>query len=136
LTFTRPFEWFTGETPATLGWNQTAPTPSTGLIHEDESGLVWLFIHRPMPNWKEAWRDVRSIRVGGGSEIRGRDVRFDKLFTTYIEVIDPAQGRVVVRHDFDGYVFQALPARRVAQYAIDADGFPRVHIVQLNLSGR
>ena len=135
-TFTRPFEWFTGETEATLGWGRTAPTPSTGLINEDDSGLVWLFIHRPVPDWKDAWGDVRPIRIGGGSEIRARDVRFDKLFTTYIEVIDPVQGRVVARHNFDGYIFEALPDRKVAQYVIDADGFPRVHIVSLALNGR
>jgi hypothetical protein len=135
-TFTRPFEWFTGDTEATLGWGRTAPTPSTGLINEDDSGLVWLFIHRPVPDWKDAWADVRPIRIGGGSEIRARDVRFDKLFTTYVEVIDPVQGRVVARHNFDGYIFEALPDRKVAQYVIDADGFPRVHIVSLALNGR
>jgi hypothetical protein len=71
-----------------------------------------------------------------GNEIRARDVRFDKLFTTYVEVIDPVQGRVVARHNFDGYIFEALPDRKVAQYVIDADGFPRVHIVSLALNGR
>jgi hypothetical protein len=135
-SFTRPLAWFSGEGQATLGWNQTAPTPMTGLINEDESGLVWLFIYRPKPNWKEAWTDIRPVRVGGGSEYRGRDVRFDKLLDTYIEVIDPVAGRVVARHNFDGYIFEAMPNRMVAQYVVDADGFPRVHIVSLSLNGR
>jgi hypothetical protein len=134
--FTRPLDWFTGQSPATIGWGRSAPTPMTALIGEDESGLVWLFIYRPAPNWKEAWVDVRPVRVGGGSEIRARDVQYDKLMDTYIEVIDPTQGRVIARHNFDGYIFEALPGRKVAQYVVDASGIPRVHILSLTLNGR
>jgi len=134
--FTRPFDWYTGQTPASNGWGRTAPTPMTATISEDESGLVWLFIYRPMPNWKDAWTEVKPLRFGGGSEYRARDVRYDKLYQTYIEVIDPVQARVVARHTFNGYIFEALPDRRVAQYVIDFQGLPRVHIVSLTLNGR
>ena len=135
-TFKRQLAWFTGDAEPTLGWGRSAPTPMTGLIHEDESGLVWFFVYRPVANWKDPWKDVRPLRIGAGTEIRMRDVPYDKLFDTHIEVIDPVAGRVIARHNFDGYIFQALPSRRVAQYVVDADGIPRVHIVSLTLNGR
>ena len=134
--FTRPFAWYSGEMPASMGWGQTPPTPMTGLISEDEAGLVWLFVYRPVENWKDAWADVRPVRDGAGSGYLARDVRYDLLYQTYIEVIDPAQARVVARHTYNGYIIEALPDRKVAQYMVDSEGFPRVHIVSLTLNGR
>lgn len=61
---------------------------------------------------------------------------WDRLFRTYVEVIDPVQARVVARHTINGYVFEALPDRRVALYEVDVTGIPRVRIVSLTLTGR
>ena len=61
---------------------------------------------------------------------------YDKLFRTYVEVIDPVQGRVVISHTINGYVFETLPDRRVALYEVDFTGIPRVRIVSLALNGR
>jgi hypothetical protein len=65
-----------------------------------------------------------------------RKMDFDKLFRTYVEVIDPVQARVVASHTINGYVFETLPDRRVALYTIDISGIPRVQIAQLSLNGR
>jgi hypothetical protein len=135
-SFTRRFGWFTGEKPTSLGTPTTPPTPRTGPITEDAEGLVWLFIHQPAPTWKEGWANARPTAAGRGTEYRGRDFLFDRMFNTYVEVIDPVTARVVARHTIPGYVFEALPGRRVGMYGEDMLGIPRVRIVQLELNGR
>jgi len=132
-SFTRKLDWYTGEKPASLGKPTTPPTPMTGPIIEDSEGLVWLFIHQPSPTWKEGWATAKMMN---NREYRSRDIGFDRMFNTYVEVIDPAQGRVVARHTIPGYVFEALPGRRVGMYGEDMLGIPRVRIVQLELNGR
>lgn len=132
---TRRYAWYTGETKAEIGAPTRPPTPSTGPLIEDEAGLLWVFIYKPLASWKEAWT-TRGTRVGGGHEYRGRDMNYDKLYDTYVEVIDPATARVVARHDIDGYVFEALPGRRIALFRLDQNGFPRVDIATVTLAGR
>lgn len=134
--FVRRYSWFTGETRATHGTPTTPPTAITGPLREDDEGLLWLFIHTPAPTWREAWDFPPTRYPGGGTEYSARKVSYDKLFRTYVEVIDPAQARVVARHSINGYVFETLPGRRVALYRVDADGIPRVDIALLSLTGR
>jgi hypothetical protein len=132
-SFTRRLPWYTGEEESTLGWSTKPPTPRTAAIAQDQEGLVWFFIHVPAPTWKDAWA-TRPIRVGGGSEYVIKDIGFDRLFRTYVEVIDPAQIRVITSHTIDGYVHSTLPGGRVALYTIDGNGIPRVTIAQLSLN--
>ena len=132
-SFTRNLDWFTGEKPVSMGTRTTPPTPRTAAIIEDSEGLVWLFIHQPSPTWREGWATAKMMNA---REVRSRDFSFDRMFNTYVEVIDPAQGRVVARHTIPGYVFEALPGRRVGMYGEDLLGIPRVRIVQLELNGR
>ena len=131
----RRLDWFTGEAKPTLGWSKTAPTPTTGAIREDSEGLLWVFVHTPSPTWGKAW-ETPPIRMGGGSEYAMRAVGYDKLYRTYVEVIDPRTARVVTTHRIDGYVMQALPDRQVALYRVDENGIPRVDIATLVLQGR
>lgn len=136
LSLTRRFDWYTGETKASVGSPTKAPTPMTGAVHEDSEGLLWLFIYTPAPTWKEAWTAPPIRYPGGGSEYAMRKMDFDKLHRTYVEVIDPVRARVVASHTINGYVFETLPDRRVALYKVDLAGIPRVEIVQLSLNGR
>ncbi len=36
----------------------------------------------------------------------------------------------------DSFIFTLLPGNRAAIYRIDADGFPRIEVVELSLTGR
>ena len=135
LTLTRRFDWYTGETTASIGTPTTPPTPRTAAIVEDPEGLLWLFIHTPAPTWREGWT-ARPKRVGEGVEYSPKDMSFDRMFRTYVEVIDPVQARVLTSHTINGYVFETLPDRRVALYEVDIAGIPRVRIVSLALNGR
>ena len=136
LTLTRQFDWYTPEMKGSMGTPTTAPKPRTGAIHEDSDGLVWLFIHTPAPTWKEGWEAPPTRYPGGGTEYAMRSMGWDKLYRTYVEVIDPVQGRVVSSTTINGFIFEALPGRRVALYKVDENGFPRVQIAQLSLNGR
>jgi hypothetical protein len=132
-SFTRKLDWYTGEKPASIGSRTTPPTPRTAATIEDADGLVWFFIHKPSSTWKEGWATARMMNA---REFRARDMSFDKMFDTYVEVIDPSQARVVARHTIPGYVFEALPDRKVALYMTDIIGIPRAQIIQLTLNGR
>jgi hypothetical protein len=136
-SFSRRYDWYTGETKAGIGTPTEPPTARTGLIYEDAEGLVWYFIHRPAPTWKTGWAGARPTRyAGGGTEYRSRDISYDKLFDTYVEVIDPVRARVLTSHMISGYVFQALPGGHAALYKVDQNGIPRVQIISLSLVGR
>lgn len=131
-TFTRRYDLYTGETKASLGTPTTPPTPRTAAIHEDNEGLIWLFIHVPASTWREGW-PAHGTRVGGGVEYAMRAMGYDRMFRTYVEVLDPAQARVITSHMIDGYAFDTLPDLRVALYKVDENGFPRVQIAELTL---
>ena len=131
----RRFDWYTGEAKASIGTSRTPPTPQTGPLIEDDAGLLWVFIYRPATTWKEGW-PAQGVKMGRGVEYRMIDMAYDKLFTTYVEVIDPINARVIAAHHINGYVFEALPGRRVALYRVDRDGIPRVDIAALSLAGR
>lgn len=134
-SLTRRYDWFNPEVRSTMGTKTTPPTPSVGLLAEDAEGLIWLHVHRPAPTWKEGWPS-QGIRMGGGVEFAIRDMGFDKLYTTHLDVIDPANARVVASHHINGYVFGSLPGGRVALYRVDEDGIPRVDIAILTLNRR
>jgi hypothetical protein len=135
VVLTRRYAWYTGETPASIGTTTTPPSPRTGLLIEDSNGLLWVFIYRPADTWREGW-PTQGMRVGGGVEYRGRDMAFDRMFTTYVEVIDPVAARVVAMLHINGYVFETLPGRRIALYRVDQAGIPRVDIAMLTLGDR
>jgi len=135
-SFVRRLDWYTGEAKGGLGTPTSPPTPLTGAVHQDDEGLVWLFIHTPAPTWKKGWDAPPTRYPGGGTEYSTRKMGYDKLFRTYVEVIDPARARVVTSHTIDVFVFEALPDRRAALYEVDDNGIPRVQIVSLSLTGR
>lgn len=136
ITLARRFDWYTPEMKGSMGTPTTPPKPRTGAIYEDADGLLWLFIHTPAPTWKEGWEAPPTRYPGGGTEYAMRSMGWDKLFRTYVEVIDPVQARVVTSTTINGYVFETLPDRRAALYLIDPLGIPRVQIVSLTLTGR
>jgi hypothetical protein len=131
--FERKPEWFSQRSEGALGTPRTTPPPpGVSAIEEDESGLLWVFVRTAADTWKEGWPETRP----GQREIAMKDIQYDKLFRTIVEVIDPAAGRVVARHSMNAYVMAALPGRRAAVYGTTADGEPVVSIVSLTLQGR
>ena len=130
-SFERQPNWYPTDAMPSMGTPTKAPTPRVAEISEDAEGLVWLFYHRPAETWKDAWP-----AGSGRGDIRTRDLAWNKLYYTYVEVIDPVQARLITSHTINGYVFDALPDRKIALYQVDLAGIPRVQIVSLSLNGR
>jgi hypothetical protein len=123
-------EWFSTTSPMGIGSPATPPPPAVTAIEEDAAGLVWVFIRVPAESWQEAWSGVPLT----AREVSVRDIAFEKLFRTVIEVIDPRRARVVARRFVDKWVVASIPGLRAAMYATNADGVPTVSIVQLLLA--
>ncbi len=124
--------WFAERTSSILGGPNKPPAPSIEAIREDSAGLIWVYTHIAAPTWREGWVNVRP----GQKEIRSTSVRFDKLFHTTLEVIDPRAARVVARVTIESDVVAALPGERAAVYTVGPDDIPRVKILKLTLTGR
>jgi hypothetical protein len=89
-------------------------------VQQDALGRVWVFINLPVTVWREG--DPYSPET------------MDRYYRTRIEVIDPVAGRVVTRHDLEGWALSALPGQQVALLETSADAEFQVRIVQLTLA--
>jgi hypothetical protein len=125
--------WFDGPQQGNLiGSPRKPPLPHVVGIAEDTDGLLWMFLGVAAVTWPQAWPAIAP----GTSEIAARSIKFESLFGTTIEVVDPRAGRVVARRTIDECVIGALPGRRAAIYRVDSDGFPRIIIKRFDISGR
>ena len=125
-SFERSPPWFKAQSPTLGNWD-TPPSPVIAGIWEDTAGLLWVFANVPRASWKEAWPARRS------SELSVRQVAFEKLFQTRVEVIDPRTRRVLARQLYDEFVFDVLPGPRAVSYVVDDLGVPSILVTRFNL---
>lgn len=128
--FERKPSWFTERTSGSTIGNPSTPPPSkVRAVATDEDGLLWVFVHVPATTWRKAWTrvapDVREVGPG--------DILPEYLFDTVVEVIDPQQGRVIVRRRISGSVITAMGNRQVSIYRVSDDGIPYVVVSTLRL---
>jgi hypothetical protein len=126
----RGVDWFlpTGD-GGIGGTRQTAGSHVAG-IEMDSTGLLWVLINVPSPDWASAWPpDMGS----GAGEVSLRALRVDRLYRTVVEVIDPARWEVVTRYplELEGRIASAMPGNRAAVYYLAEEGVPKVSILQL-----
>ena len=87
--------WFPGASGNLTRTNP--PPPLVASVREDDAGLLWVVVHVPSERWRDAWKTIpESVK-----EVSARQVPFDKLYRSIVEVIDPVAGRVVARNLFD-----------------------------------
>ena len=122
-------EWFATRSEFWNGNASTPPPPRIAAMHEDESGLLWVYVLVAAPDWETAWaRTRRSSR-----EVNPTDVDVLQLFQTTVEVIDPVQRRVVARTRRREFLVDVLPGNRAVFYDEDSRGEPRVMVNTLTL---
>ncbi len=122
-------EWFVN--PAD-GSAKSMAQPHVRAIREDSAGLLWIFTSTSRPGWRAA-----LPKMGPGvTEIASRQIMYEKLYRTTVEVIDPRTARVVAQRVLDEWIVAALPDNRAAAYSVDENGTPRISILQLSLQGR
>lgn len=108
-TIERRPTWFPGIAPISYDWRNEPPPSYVGGLYEDDEGLLWVFIRVASPRWREAWANAPTHV----NEARGDP---ELLYTTLLEIVDPAAGRVVARQSIDHYLVGVLPDSRVAFY--------------------
>ena len=108
--------WFSGEIRTLT--RATPPPPLITSIREDDAGLLWVFIHVPSEQWREAWKTVPS----SAKEVPSRMIPFDKLYRTMVEVIDPIASRVVARRLFNSIVQDIKGGNGKALQFLGSDG--------------
>lgn len=116
---------------ASAGGAAAPPAPAISAIREDSLGLLWIFVRVAAPTWREGWPPVRR----GIHEVPVSSVRMEKLFQTVVEVIDPANGKLIAQSRLGSWITSALPGRRGAASELGADGRRRIRIVQFELTG-
>lgn len=122
--------WFTEVSSVGLGNPTTPPPPLIASIQQDSGGLLWVVARVPAATWRNAWPNLAP----GTREVLGRQLARELLYSTIIEVIDPATARVVARRSVDRYAVAGLPARRVAYYGVDErTGAETLSVAQLSL---
>jgi hypothetical protein len=126
-SYVRTPGWFAKPSVAWIGNPTTPPPPAISAIAEDSDGLLWVCVRVAAPTWREGWPS------GKGAEFLYNKMSFDKMFQTTIEVIDPQARRVLARTTVPHWIVAALPGRRLAGYATDAEGEPHVEIFDVML---
>ena len=125
-------DWF-ADRGGRWGSPTTPPSPGIAGVREDsQTGYLWVFLNTPAPTWREAWPPTRP----GAMEVSSRSIAREKLYTTTIEVLDPATRTVIATGSLKDMVTNTLPGNRVATYVVDADGIPHINIVALALVRR
>ena len=139
-TIRRDPSWFRGESNAAIGaaprnglpW--IPPSPAVVGIEEDGEGLLWTYVRVPAQKWKDAWSRVKRD-IDSGRQPRISDLRWEKLYDTRIEVLDPVVGRVLARTTLDGFfAISASRGRRLAVYATDDMRGETVKVLEFTLN--
>jgi hypothetical protein len=123
--------WFREPSPPTAGSRVMPPPPHIAGIQRDSTGLLWVYVRVAAPTWKQAWPAMPP----GVREVPSSRLAKDLLFSTIVEVIDPAARRVVARHRFERYFVGGLDAGRVAFYQVPdklGEGLLSVARIQLD----
>lgn len=96
----RRVPWFTpfpDEADRTVRADNPPRTQLFGL-HQDDHGLLWVFMIRADPSWREGIRREPDPVHGGTNE---RIVDYDLVYDTVIEILDPEQGALVASVTLD-----------------------------------
>ncbi len=86
------------------------PMPMIASIQQDTTGLLWVLLYLPDPDWRSA------VKVGTGPH--GTITDYDRYHDTRVEVIDPVRGTLVGYHHFDEYVSHLVAPGIVATVAV------------------
>jgi hypothetical protein len=129
LQLRRSPTWFTGRSRPWIGNPTTPPPPTVVGFAEDGDGLLWTYIRIPRRNWKEGWPPItRETR-----EVSSSSIDREKLFQILVEVIDPRNGRVVVRQNLLPFVTHVLENGDIVSFSSGSDGSPVLSILRPTL---
>jgi hypothetical protein len=98
-------------------------------VREDANGLLWTTLQVADSQWAEGF-DSNPVRGEGGvMHYRVRDA--EKVLDSYIEVIDPRSGQLVLSRRFDGRFSYLINDSLVGKSIELANGAPAVEVYQV-----
>jgi hypothetical protein len=129
LVASRPtFEAWTQPLPPSADY---PPQASLTRISVDEDGLLWVIYHVPASTWRDAVNVEELTGHGYPTLILGR-----RCLDAVLEVIDPQEGALLARHEFQSSGWRFAGPRVVYRTWVDEAGVPRAFLQQVDLLGR
>jgi hypothetical protein len=127
--FIRQPTWFAGPVEYGIGTPTIPPPPATSGVIEAQDTL-WTVLRLPADTWRSGWPNAAQ------REYAAREIAYERMFTSAIEVLDLGRGRVVARLFSKQWIVAILPGPRVAAYAVDDEGEPVITVSVLQLRPR
>ncbi len=129
VSMQRKPSWFSQASSDWIGNPTTPPPPKVVGIYEAPDGLLWVYVQVPARSWKEAWPTTTQ----GAKEVSTRKIRFDKLYSTIVEIVDPKSQAVVAHQALSDHVVSVLVDGRLALYSVSEDDDPQIAISRARL---
>lgn len=113
----RVAKWFAPRSTARAGAPFHAPAgPTISDIHQDGEGLLWVAIVRAPPSFTPLGGQQGSLRT---EMLLSPYTDMNQFLRTTIEVLDPVEGELIARRDFDEFVrFVSTPGDDLFVYAL------------------
>ncbi len=105
----RQARWFPGNSHPSIGGPRQAPNPMIVAIQRDQNGFLWVCTRVPREDWRPAWPEI----VERLAEVSITPRLLRNLYTTVIEVIDPANRTLIAQHTVDELALALLPGGRL-----------------------
>lgn len=124
--------WFPWTEQPKRGFSrESPPSPRIISIVEDPHGLLWVVARVSDRRWQEAIR--WSPNADGEAAMIPEILDHDLVDDTVIDVLDPANGRLLVSQRFDTALLQFIAPGRIARALRLGDGTVEVQIHQVDL---
>jgi hypothetical protein len=127
--FVRIADWYKPLVPGAVpssGRREAPPSPTVRGVWEDTKGLLWTTTLIASRSWKPG-PTSEELKRGAPA------LPTQSPYSTMIEVIDPAAGKVVTSLRVDLMIVHVLLDGHVASYRETADGTPLVDVWQVQL---
>ncbi len=128
-TIERAPTWFSKPSDDWMGNPETPPPPRLTGLSQSRDGLLWLYYRVANATWRNGWPVIPK----GTREVSSRKIKFERLFSTAIDVLDPRSGKLVAHLDVPDYVIVTLRNGDVVTYNVDDDDVPVLTVKRARL---
>jgi hypothetical protein len=124
--------WFQPYDTTTIASPEHPPHPALVAVMEDGEGRVWTVSLVADSQWVEGLSKEPVRGEGGTIYYRTEDPEAAR--DTYLEILDPVSGRLLVSRRFDGLYDYLINDSLIGRRVYDENGVPAVEIYRVTLS--
>lgn len=106
------------------------PQPEVQEVFQDPDGLLWVICILSDPNWPAGL--TSGSAEGGGYGVSD----WERLFDSYVEVIDTSTMELVASRRYDEYFLGFTNRGHIIGYREDAEGTPSIDLWTASIAGR